>query len=389
MAKKKAKKKVTKKKVAKKKAKKKAVRAKTTSKELRCFVIMPFGNPKVDSEQAKMLENLYTQWIKPTIEGIRDERSPDSNIICHRADKSEKPGEIISHVIEHLVNADIVIADLTGQNANVFYELGVRHAVHNNTILIAQNIKDIPFDLSSLRTIEYSYDPEGMLLFKDRLTDAIEMILTETKDIDNPVRRYLYDKAVHDLISQAVPPGFDAVRSMATEIVVLRKEFEQYARQTRQIMESIIEPKTEGSLVAASNSDKLKDFEGIWRTSYGSIYCARLIDGQLFIPYSYAGDDYLTGQYYNCILIENVIYVKFRWFNSPIFGYAFYRLVSPNQVVGGWWYDRDVPSHVRSDLTQISESIPGMKPIVWKKQPATKKFPAWAEDYFKRKLYEA
>src|SRR4051794_18566007 len=99
---------------------------------MKCFVIMPFGNPKVNPEHARKLDLIYSQWIKPTVESIKDPCKPDESIVCHRADKAMRPEEIITHIIEHLMTSDIVIADLSGKNANVFYELGVRHVINNN-----------------------------------------------------------------------------------------------------------------------------------------------------------------------------------------------------------------------------------------------------------------
>jgi hypothetical protein len=54
---------------------------------MKCFVIMPFGNPKVNPEQARRLDLIYSQWIKPAVESIKDPSRPDEQIICHRADK--------------------------------------------------------------------------------------------------------------------------------------------------------------------------------------------------------------------------------------------------------------------------------------------------------------
>jgi len=119
--------------------------------KMQCFVIMPFGNPKVDPTRAQKLDAIYSQWIKPTVESISLTGLANDTIACHRADKEERPGEIISHIIENLTTSDIVIADLSGRNPNVFYELGVRQAVRSNTILILEDLDDIPFDLRGLR----------------------------------------------------------------------------------------------------------------------------------------------------------------------------------------------------------------------------------------------
>ena len=136
---------------------------------MKCFVIMPFGNPNADAQHASRLESIYSNWIKPAIESATLPGTQYEKISCHRGDKTFRPGEVITHIIENLVSSEIVFADLSGKNANVFYELGVRHAVGNNCILISDNIDDVPFDLRPLRTIIYKYEPDSMLLLQDSL----------------------------------------------------------------------------------------------------------------------------------------------------------------------------------------------------------------------------
>jgi nucleoside 2-deoxyribosyltransferase len=74
--------------------------------------------------------------------------------------------------------ADIIIADCTNRNPNVFYEVGIAHAMGKQTILMVQTIDDIPFDLRGLRVIEYRYDPRGMTQFEEALRKTIMNIKT-------------------------------------------------------------------------------------------------------------------------------------------------------------------------------------------------------------------
>jgi hypothetical protein len=208
---------------------------------MKCFVIMPFGNPEKDPEHARKLDQIYSRWIKPTVENIKV--SDGKYIACHRADKEQRPDDIISHIIENLVTSDLVIADLTGKNANLFYELGVRHAVNNNTILIAEDLNDIPFDLRSLRTIVYKYDPEHMLDLKGSLEDAINEILQSPEKMDNPVRRFLYNREVDKLITQPIPPGYDVFKNVISEMTSLKEEVKNHFSEVRNIMNLITSPK--------------------------------------------------------------------------------------------------------------------------------------------------
>src|SRR5262245_54851835 len=143
---------------------------------MKCFVIMPIGDFNKDAESAKRFEHIYTHWIKTAVEDLQSAHEL-GRIGCHRADKDNRPGDIIAQVIEALSDADFVIADLTGRNPNVFYELGVRHALRNNTILIAQDIDDIPFDLRGQRTICYRYDPQSLIELKLQLQASLSAML--------------------------------------------------------------------------------------------------------------------------------------------------------------------------------------------------------------------
>jgi hypothetical protein len=69
--------------------------------------------------------------------------------------------------------ARAIIADCTGRNPNVFYEIGLAHAVGKPVVLITQKGEDVPFDLKAIRYIEYEYSPRGMKTFEDSLTKTL------------------------------------------------------------------------------------------------------------------------------------------------------------------------------------------------------------------------
>ena len=107
-----------------------------------CFVLMPF---------AKEFDPVYKKAINPTLK--------QRKWFCMRADKIFQPREIMMLIWEQILRADLIVADLTSRNPNVFYELGYAHALHKNTILITQSIDDVPFDVPHRQMIEYSASP--------------------------------------------------------------------------------------------------------------------------------------------------------------------------------------------------------------------------------------
>src|SRR6266404_6178668 len=108
---------------------------------------MPIGS----GENYEVYLNRYTNIIKPAIESYKDKGTRVFDAV--RADFITKTGSINKSVIQHIYNAYLVIADLTDLNANVFYELGVRHALRNGTILVALEGTKLPFDIGDLRSV--------------------------------------------------------------------------------------------------------------------------------------------------------------------------------------------------------------------------------------------
>ncbi len=127
-----------------------------------CFVLMPF---------AAEFQPIYDDHIKPTVEraGLR----------CMRADDLFGPQAIIYDIWKYICKARVVIAELTGRNPNVFYEVGLGHALDKKVILLTQSMDDVPFDLRHLRCIVYRYDPRGAAALEENLSRAIEAVLQE------------------------------------------------------------------------------------------------------------------------------------------------------------------------------------------------------------------
>jgi hypothetical protein len=79
---------------------------------------------------------------------------------CVRGDEEFKPGAVLSHILELMAQASIIVVNIDGRNPNVYYELGIAHAIGKKTILLASDIDDVPFDLQSQRIVLYKTDEE-------------------------------------------------------------------------------------------------------------------------------------------------------------------------------------------------------------------------------------
>jgi len=109
---------------------------------------------------------------------------------CRRS--SATRGNLIKHILADLRNSEVVLADLTDQNANVFYELGVRHTLKNRTIIVAQRGDDISSDLRAYAYHVYDWKtPEDIHVFKERIRGLLEDITNDPERADNPVSDFL------------------------------------------------------------------------------------------------------------------------------------------------------------------------------------------------------
>jgi hypothetical protein len=125
-----------------------------------CFIIMPYGGPF-----DRYYENIYAPAVR------------DAGLEPKRADSIFASGAILADIWHFTKRAKILLADMSGHNPNVFYELGLAHAIAKPVVLVAPSIEDVPFDLRGLRVITYNKDNEtwGNDLRKD-----IQKALTET-----------------------------------------------------------------------------------------------------------------------------------------------------------------------------------------------------------------
>jgi hypothetical protein len=155
----------------------------------KCFVVMGFGE-KTDLATGRTLDldKTYRIIIKKAVE--------TAGLECIRADDVIHSGTIDRPMYELLLEADIVIADLSTSNANAIYELGVRHALRpHTTIVIAEKQFKFPFDLGHLLIRPYEHlgkgiDAEEAERVRDDLQRAIQALLA-TPDIDSPVYTFL------------------------------------------------------------------------------------------------------------------------------------------------------------------------------------------------------
>ena len=209
-----------------------------------CFVLMPFGK-KPDVAGAMIdFDAVYNDLIKPAI--IEAELEPI------RADEEATGGIIHKPMFERLILCEFAVADLTTANANVFYELGVRHAVRPaSTVLIFGEGSRLPFDVALLRAMPYQLSaaglPENVAAFKkslvDRLVEGRKSSVEDAKaTIDSPIyqlvenypdidraktdvfrERVRYSANMKERLAEARRQGIEALRAIEAELGYIKK----------------------------------------------------------------------------------------------------------------------------------------------------------------------
>jgi hypothetical protein len=151
-----------------------------TSQNKLCFVIGPIG--AANSEERRHADWLLEGIIRPVFK----EFFPGFDV--KRADEIPGPGNINSQVINRLLDAELVIADMSFHNANAFYELGLRHMAELPTIYVIRNEDKIPFDNAPYRAIVFSLlNHADLETAQEQLKGAVEEVIKPNFQVENPV----------------------------------------------------------------------------------------------------------------------------------------------------------------------------------------------------------
>jgi hypothetical protein len=174
-----------------------------------CFTIMPFGG---------WFDDYYSDVFCPAIK--------NAGLTPKRADDLYRPSAIVHDIWTYTRRCRIVLADLTGKNPNVFYELGLAHAIAKPAILVAESINDVPFDLRALRVIEYDKNAPN---WGDTLRQKIETAIREV--LASPLQAVL--PSFLEVERTQRPP----VTEHQKELIEIKQELELVRRQLRQTAE--------------------------------------------------------------------------------------------------------------------------------------------------------
>lgn len=141
-----------------------------------CFVMMPFG---------EWFDRYYQEIYAPAIK--------EAGFEPVRGDELFNTGSVVEQIWEQIEKSKLLLADLSGKNPNVFYELGLAHAARKPVVFAAAQLDDVPFDLRHLRVIIYDIrEPEWAARLRKSVADYLRNAAKEPgKSIPHPFRTQL------------------------------------------------------------------------------------------------------------------------------------------------------------------------------------------------------
>ena len=160
-----------------------------------CFVLMPFGRKSHGSGRTVDFDAVYDQILGPA--------AVAAGLEVIRADQEQVGGTIHKPMYERLMLSDFALADVTGANPNVYYELGIRHALRpRSTVMVFAEGTNLPFDVASQRGTPYHMDDSGKLTDVagdvQRITERLRSSLDDAHD-DSPLFQLIDGMPRHEI----------------------------------------------------------------------------------------------------------------------------------------------------------------------------------------------
>ena len=145
------------------------------SKAKSCFVMMPSGNHGEYKGGKEESDFVFSGIITPALQ-----KALGNDILIIREIDNRNPGAITRELVRHIALSDICIVDITGQNPNVFLELGIRYGLRRSTtLLLKQADTNIPFDITNYRYVEYSPLYNGPVKAIEEISETIKVVFSQ------------------------------------------------------------------------------------------------------------------------------------------------------------------------------------------------------------------
>jgi tetratricopeptide (TPR) repeat protein len=180
-----------------------------------CFVIMPFGKkPAGPGGKEVDFDRVYNDIFAPAIAATPLPHPESGFLIPYRTDMNPAAAVIDVEMFRGIAYSRMVLCDISGLNANVFYELGVRHHSHESgTAIFRQADSPIPFDINHIKAVPYEYEPADNA---KRSREVITRVLTESLKqnlIDSPIQMTLREQRRKPDLEELLRAAEDHIRA--------------------------------------------------------------------------------------------------------------------------------------------------------------------------------
>jgi nucleoside 2-deoxyribosyltransferase len=268
---------------------------------------------------------------------------------CFRLDESRPAGRITDRLLQEIKAASLCVADLTGNRPNVMWEVGYAMALGCPTIILTQVLAELPFDIRDMQSLQYD---RGKL--NSTLGQQLQRMIIDTISLHGRQARERND-------------GRELVGQLLAEVAGLK---DMVAQAVRSWNPSPVSPPTAGFTRTG-----LTALDGAWiNLESGSHAYAKVIGGDLVVPYCYRGNEEVTGVYFGWRLAGDYWFARFAWLEGATAGFTFLKQESVDTLRGAWW----------GDERQIHEpSAPPEKagvPATWRRTKDIE-FPQWATQF--------
>lgn len=175
------------------------------------FIVSPIGDSlaPLGSPGRSNYEDSIFMWSK-----VFEPACETFGLRIVRSDRIADPGEIPDQIFSYLSSAEVVVADLSGANPNVMYELGLRHSRSAITLQVGEYGR-LPFDVSSIRTIQFNRDEAGLIAVRDQLIESLRAALESGPTDLRATRMFansdLQDSTIEEDVRKSAAPDTDVL----------------------------------------------------------------------------------------------------------------------------------------------------------------------------------
>ncbi len=311
---------------------------------INCFVIMPF-DPSFD--------DVYTV-IKSSVESAL----LNVSVKCFRLDETKPAGRITKRLLSELQIATICVADLSGCRPNVMWEVGYAMALQKPTIIITQKLSDLPFDLRDMQSLEYD---------RHHLSTSL----------GQPLKGMISDSLEYHVQAQLSHEEECPERQEATVLSALQSQVGELKDMIGQLVKAWGPGPKQANLSVQDTEGDMARIEGAWIDGIQgrSHFYAKMVSGELLVPYCYGGDYGLSAVYFGWRKAGDYWFARFKWVEHKITGFAFLKEESGDVLTGMWWISDGTMDQLTAPPDKSGE------PTKWVRVKG-KDFPPWAEHFF-------